>query len=561
MMSTPARVAQISSCSTAAARNVSAAQIIGARPESFISRASLPTVVVFPVPLTPTIITTCGVWPLAVGVSASRRIWRISCLTSVRSDSPCVRFALTALTIWSAAATPTSAEISASSSASTVSTSTGRLAGGRLVGLADDLVEALDELFLGARERLLDPVEKTHGYPSTSARCRRSISASTASAGEQRPSRTACICGRRSAARCRVSRRAPAPRPSCARPRPPSACPTRISAIDRPRPSSMPTRRLRLRSPVQVSTRSPRPLRPASVSRLPTFGAGQPRDLREAARDQRGQRVVPETQPLDHARGDRDDVLQRAADLDTRHVVAGVEPQPRPAKMFLHGGRSRLLRRSRENGGRKTTRDFRGEARPREHDRRGSSRRFHPRSPATSAAGCSVSIPFVVLTTIAPVSRCGSDDRTTARSPCDGTATTTKRAPVERGRETGRRRDRVGQRDVRQIATVRPSWRAARRRTRRRAPTAGRRARRARDGRRAPSPSCRRPRIAVVFTPAPRRARSVPVRSRRQLLRWRNRISAALPAADRTTARGSPVSHARAAAPASRRSIRATRSG
>ncbi len=60
MKSTPARVAQISSCSTAAARNVSAAQMSGACPESLISRASLPTVVVFPVPLTPTIITTCG---------------------------------------------------------------------------------------------------------------------------------------------------------------------------------------------------------------------------------------------------------------------------------------------------------------------------------------------------------------------------------------------------------------------------------------------------------------------------------------------------------------------
>ena len=48
MKSTPARVAQISSCSTAAARNVSAAQMSGVWPPSLMSRASLPTVVVLP---------------------------------------------------------------------------------------------------------------------------------------------------------------------------------------------------------------------------------------------------------------------------------------------------------------------------------------------------------------------------------------------------------------------------------------------------------------------------------------------------------------------------------
>ena len=59
-MSTPARFAQISSCSTAAARNVSAAQISGVCPWLFSRFASLPTVVVLPVPLTPTISVTCG---------------------------------------------------------------------------------------------------------------------------------------------------------------------------------------------------------------------------------------------------------------------------------------------------------------------------------------------------------------------------------------------------------------------------------------------------------------------------------------------------------------------
>ena len=52
---TLARFAQISSCSTAAARNVSAAQINGCWPSLFKRFASFPTVVVLPVPFTPTI--------------------------------------------------------------------------------------------------------------------------------------------------------------------------------------------------------------------------------------------------------------------------------------------------------------------------------------------------------------------------------------------------------------------------------------------------------------------------------------------------------------------------
>ena len=55
-----ARCAQISSCSTAAARNVSAAQTSGCLPDAFSRLASLPIVVVLPVPLTPTISVTCG---------------------------------------------------------------------------------------------------------------------------------------------------------------------------------------------------------------------------------------------------------------------------------------------------------------------------------------------------------------------------------------------------------------------------------------------------------------------------------------------------------------------
>ena len=58
--SAPARSAQISSCSSAAARNVSAAPTSTERPCSRSLRASLPIVVVLPVPFTPTTRITLG---------------------------------------------------------------------------------------------------------------------------------------------------------------------------------------------------------------------------------------------------------------------------------------------------------------------------------------------------------------------------------------------------------------------------------------------------------------------------------------------------------------------
>ena len=125
-MSTPARFAHISSCSTAAARNVSAAQMSGVSPSFFSRFASLPTVVVLPVPFTPTINVTFGCAATSSGRSTVAKTSRISCLTRSRRLAPLGDFCFTLLMIRSVAATPISAEISSSSSASTVSTSTGR---------------------------------------------------------------------------------------------------------------------------------------------------------------------------------------------------------------------------------------------------------------------------------------------------------------------------------------------------------------------------------------------------------------------------------------------------
>ena len=163
MKSTPARVAHTFSCSTAAARNVSAAQISGVRPESLIRRASFPTVVVFPVPFTPTISTTCGACPFGTGVLAVCRI-----------DEDLVLDEL-AQRIAPRLAGPNRAHDLIGCRYADVGGDERlferieRLEIDRpaardwFVGPAYQVVEALDELLLGSRQRLLDLVEKTHG--------------------------------------------------------------------------------------------------------------------------------------------------------------------------------------------------------------------------------------------------------------------------------------------------------------------------------------------------------------------------------------------------------------
>ncbi|KAG1245678.1 hypothetical protein G6F65_021105 [Rhizopus arrhizus] len=84
----------------------------------------------------------------------------------------------------------------------------------------------------------------------------------------------------------------------------------RMSASLRPAPISRPTRRLRDSSPVAVSTRSPRPVKPA-----------------KAAGDERGAGVGAQLQAVSDAAGDRDHVLQRTAHFHADQVGAGVDAQ------------------------------------------------------------------------------------------------------------------------------------------------------------------------------------------------------------------------------------------
>ena len=71
------------------------------------------------------------------------------------------------------------------------------------------------------------------------------------------------------------------------------------------------------------------PASPARVSGEPPARHREPRDLGEAARDERRARVVAEAEAVDRARRDGDHVLQRAAALDADDVVARVEAEVR----------------------------------------------------------------------------------------------------------------------------------------------------------------------------------------------------------------------------------------
>src|SRR6266481_6330430 len=128
MTSMPLRCAQISSCSTAAARNVSAAQSTTLRPSWRSRFASFPMLVVLPAPLTPTMKITrvplpfCEVeMPLPAATSGRTGAFRIRMMCDLISRLSCAAsesalrsiFSRTASRISRVGLTPRSAESSA----------------------------------------------------------------------------------------------------------------------------------------------------------------------------------------------------------------------------------------------------------------------------------------------------------------------------------------------------------------------------------------------------------------------------------------------------------------
>ena len=236
-----------------------------------------------------------------------------------------------------------------------------------------------------------------------------------------------------------------------ARVRTPSATmcmPRRMSASCRPRPSSNPTCRLRLKLACARDDEIAEPAQTRERVTPPAFRARKPRDLGQPAGDERRHRVLTETQPLHDAGRDRDDVLQRAANLDPGDIVARVQPQPAAAELLLDTRRGPLSDEAASTAA--------GSPRATSAAKLGPDRTTTGRLAAVSSAmtcdircSDSTSSPFVALTTTARGGRHGAAVRTTARKPWEGTATIDELRVVERGRAETSRRD---------------AWRATRRR-------------------------------------------------------------------------------------------------
>ena len=169
--------------------------------------------------------------------------------------------------------------------------------------------------------------------------------------------------------------------------------------------SSRPTRRLRDRSPVAVSTRSPRPDRPMKVSaRAPSATprrviSARPRVISAARAFSPGRRGSPSLrrQAVDQAGGDGQHVLHRAADLDADRVGRAVDAQRLAVEGLHRGVAQRRVAAGGDQRRRLAARHLEREARARQHAgrapaaaararSRGRARRCRLRSPCTATA-------------------------------------------------------------------------------------------------------------------------------------------------------------------------------
>ncbi len=156
---------------------------------------------------------------------------------------------------------------------------------------------------------------------------------------------------RRSASRRRTRRRAPSPPCAVFTPSATMFISATISSIFRPWPSCSPTCRLRLWLDMHVAMRSPMPASPAKVTAWPPIASPILRQLDQPPGDHRGLRVVAGPEPVGHARGDRDHVLQRAPHLASDDVGVRVHPEEVDLEDALQvAGDHRVVRRHHRRG-------------------------------------------------------------------------------------------------------------------------------------------------------------------------------------------------------------------
>ena len=221
----------------------------------------------------------------------------------------------------------------------------------------------------------------TPAAPERRARCRpRAIRPISRARSGRRAAAAA-----RAPAPARAGRRAPAPPPRRSASRRRSAwarCSTigalftpsatwpssaRMRASARPSARRRPTLRLRDRSPVVVSTRSPRPERPMKVCGLGAEGDAEAGHLGQAAGHQRSAGVEAELHAVGDAGGDGEHVLDRAADLDPDRVGRGVDAQRAAVEGLDRGLAQAGVAARRDQRRRLAARHLDREARPREH--------------------------------------------------------------------------------------------------------------------------------------------------------------------------------------------------
>jgi hypothetical protein len=110
---------------------------------------------------------------------------------------------------------------------------------------------------------------------------------------------------------------------------PSASLPPMASASGRPAPDARPRAKLRDCGDDAVSTRSPKPDRPISVSGRAPNPLAKSAQFGKAARDDRGARALAEPGADDDAGGNRQHVLGRPADLDAGHIIGVVDAQTR----------------------------------------------------------------------------------------------------------------------------------------------------------------------------------------------------------------------------------------
>ena len=120
---------------------------------------------------------------------------------------------------------------------------------------------------------------------------------------------------------CRAARRAPAPPAPSPRLRRPGGGPPCSRRASCPCPAPAPSERLRDKRAVAGQHQIAEPAQARQRLELRAHRLAEPRHLGEAARDQRGGRVVAEAAALDDAGGDGEHVLHRAAQRHAQHVV------------------------------------------------------------------------------------------------------------------------------------------------------------------------------------------------------------------------------------------------